>query len=556
MNAYTQAERDANRSKRIVDHRQAWERLTPLALANGSTLERVQAFAATKRISLDALFALGTRVRVDPHGEIELAWGFPAPSNGAITAVKVRPLGDKPRYALEPSTFLSPLVIGRRDSLDWFVAEGETDGARLFDLVGDVGAVLVLPAGALTFKREWAATIPRGATVHLCHDADEAGDTGAAKAEHVLGGRTVRVRPPTDGGDWCDWAGGRDEFVQEVQLARAATRSYEFAPLSGFLEHAYPPAEPLLLTADGEPLLGLGFLVLVYGDDGAGKSTFTIDAIAHLAAGRDWLGLTVLRPVRILVIENEGPPSMFQRKIADKATSWDGDDWTDNVFVYKAPWGSFSFADADARAAITAFCDEHTVDLVTANPTLALGVAATGRPDETQRFVDWLRECGLGASRAFWLLHHENKAGQISGDWGRHPDTKVQLQADGNRPRTKLVWEKTRWASLPTEAQPKACMLEWVTETKGYTVVELDSTGASDAELEQRILYYLTEHPLSSTRDVQAGVTGTNNRIAALLKAKFDCVDGRGNAKLWFTPLSASATSDDAPTHTGGNPHG
>ena len=151
---------------------------------------------------------------------------------------------------------------------------------------------------------------------------------------------------------------------------------------------------------------------------------------------------------------------------------------------------------------------------MTANPTLGLGVAASGRPDETQQFVDWLVECGLKGERAFWLLHHENKAGQISGDWGRHPDTKVSLQQDGNRPRTKLDWAKTRWATLTQETEPaKVSMLEWITETQGYSVTELDTVGASDAELEERIADYLAEHPLSSTTTVETEVKGTASRI-------------------------------------------
>lgn len=60
---------------------------------------------------------------------------------------------------------------------------------------------------------------------------------------------------------------------------------------------------------------------MVYGSDGAGKSTLTIDAIAHLGAGVDWLGIAVPRPVRFCVIENEGPPSLFQDKIARKLAS-------------------------------------------------------------------------------------------------------------------------------------------------------------------------------------------------------------------------------------------
>ena len=300
-----------------------------------------------------------------------------------------------------------------------------------------------------------------------------------------------------------------------------------------FAARQYPVAEPLL----GEPgsiIAAIGSLFMVYGADGSGKSTWSVDGMIHMAAGVPWLGIPVPRPVRICIIENEGPPSLFQQKLAAKLASWDGPDPAPNLFMFSGPWGEFSFADAAAREALNAFCDTHTVDMVTANPTLGLGVAASGRPDETQQFVDWLVECGLKSTRAFWLLHHENKAGQISGDWGRHPDTKAALQQDGNQQRTKLTWAKTRWATLPSETIPKACVLEWVVETQGYTVTELDAAGASDAELEQRLADYLEAHPWSSTRAVWEGVSGTNERIRKLLDGdRFDCVKGPKNSILW-----------------------
>jgi hypothetical protein len=92
-------------------------------------------------------------------------------------------------------------------------------------------------------------------------------------------------------------------------------------------------------------------------------------------------------------------------------------------------------------------------------------------------------------------------------------------------------------------------MLEWVVETQGYTVVELDAVGASDSELEQRIADYLTEHPYSSTTTVETEVQGTASRIRKLLEgARFDNVNGKRGAKMWFlrsTPSSASHDGDD-----------
>lgn len=71
----------------------------------------------------------------------------------------------------------------------------------------------------------------------------------------------------------------------------------------------------------------------------------------------------------------------------------------------------------------------------------------------------------------------------------------MQLQQDGNRPRTKLEWAKTRWATLPSETIAKACMLEWIVETQGYSVTELDTVGASDTELEERLVGWLGKNP-------------------------------------------------------------
>jgi hypothetical protein len=244
-----------------------------------------------------------------------------------------------------------------------------------------------------------------------------------------------------------------------------------------------------------------------------------------------------------------GRPTFFQQKFQAKVASWEGPAFAHNVFAFQAPWGEFSFADAEAREALIAFCEEHAIDLVTANPTLGLGVAASGRPDETQQFVDWLVECGLKSDRAFWLLHHENKAGQISGDWGRHPDTKVQLEQDSNRPRTKLTWAKTRWATLPSETTAKAVMLEWIVETQGYSVTELDTVGASDAELEERVAAYLADHPLASTTTVETDVKGTTSRIRkALERPRFDSVGGKRGARLWFLATTPSASADDGVT--------
>jgi hypothetical protein len=538
---YAHLERDQQAERKVVDHTARWDRLAPIGAAGDDARAHIERFCATKRITFAALEQLGARV--EHRGDQGRCLAYAGTNgNGKVVAIKYRPLdgASSDSTSEPPSTWLRPIVIGDPTSLNWLIAEGETDAARLYGLAGAGYAILVLPTGAGAFNPEWAERIPRGARVGLCHDADQAGDAGAEKAARIIGGRTFRIRPPVDDGDWCDWDGDPAAFLE---LAHPATPKYEFVSYPDFAAREFPVAEPLL-GDDGHILLGVGTLLMVYGADGCGKSTWTIDGIVHLAAGENWLGIPVPRPARICLIENEGPPSLFQQKLEHKIETWEGADPSSNLFVFTGPWGEFSFADPDARAALTAFCDKHQIEVVAANPTLGLGVSASGRPDETQAFVDHLVECGLKTTRAFWLLHHENKAGQISGDWGRHPDTKVALARDGNHQRTKLDWAKTRWATIDPEK--KMVMLEWITDTQGYTVTDITAAGASDDELDAGIAEYLTAHPWAATRMVQANVTGRDKRIAHQLKqgldaGKLDCADGPHGAKLW----SLIARDDD-----------
>ena len=198
-----------------------------------------------------------------------------------MTALKFRQLTTGERDALAPSVFLEPLIVGKGGSLDWFVAEGETDGARLYGLVGESAAVLVLPAGALTFKRAWADLIPRGATIYLGHDADEAGDRGAAKAAKLLGARTVRLRPPVEGGDWCDWPGGREEFLELVQSARADKGADNGRVHVASLENV----EMREVEYVEKPLLQRDALILLGGRPGIGKGALCAYWLARCSNG-------------------------------------------------------------------------------------------------------------------------------------------------------------------------------------------------------------------------------------------------------------------------------
>jgi hypothetical protein len=483
---YTRLAEEEARSRRIVDHRGAWERLTPLSGVNGTIKQRVETFAREKRISTEALIALGTRVKVDRHGGVELAWGYEA--HGLVTAVKVRPLSeDKNRYALEPSTFVRPIVIGNAHTLDWFVAEGETDAARLYDLVGDRAAILVLPAGAKTFRRTWADLIPRGATVYLAHDADEAGDEGAAKAAKLISGRAVRVRPPVEHHDWCDIPTTREQFIELVNAAREGDDQPFALTLEAFV--AEKSETPLTLIGDEyEALLPSSGLLILFARGGKGKTTLTMDACFHFASGVGWLGFPVPRPLRVLLIENEGPREPFRAKLELKRKLWPHA-IAGEIHVATLDWGAVTLKNSDHLARLRAYLVDERIDLVVGDPLDSLGLEGVGSPEDTREFMQRLAETGLFRDVAWWLLAHARKEAaqdeldEISGAWGGRPDTMLMLdKREGNRAR--LSFPKIRWSRRGTRA---AYILAFDPDTETFTVAHEEADEERDlaAEIEQ-----------------------------------------------------------------------
>jgi hypothetical protein len=301
---------DAERKTRpAINLTPVWDQLQPIGSVNGTTRELLDAFCERKRITIAALGQLGARYAVR-NGRACLAF---AGTNGAgrVTAVKYRPLDGNSHdsTAEDRSVWQRPIVVGEPLALNWLVAEGETDAARLLELSGGVAAVLALPAGAATFKPEWARIIPRGATCWLAYDADEDGDKGAAKAARLLGGKTVRLRPPDDVNDWCEWPGGREEFAELLAAAGRNTAELEPLDLAELLAGPLPPT-PWLWHG----WLARGELALVVADPKVGKSLLALGLAAAVRRGQLFLGAECARG-RVGFLDFENPLDEVQKRL-------------------------------------------------------------------------------------------------------------------------------------------------------------------------------------------------------------------------------------------------
>lgn len=236
--------------------------------------------------------------------------------------------------------------------------------------------------------------------------------------------------------------------AKQAERSPAPIEPFHVATIQNFAAVDEPGAEAFLGDADNA-LLPQGGKSMFYGLAGAGKTTLALDLALHLAAGDAWLGIPgPTRPLRVLLIENEGPRPRFRRKCQRKLEAWTGSALGDRITVLDAPWARFSFSPEADRQRLADFVREEGVDVVIAGPITSSGMNETGTLQEVRDFaalVDETRQLA-GGHMSTILIHHENRAGQVSGAWEPAVDTLFHVQGQGHE-RTRLYVEKARWAS-------------------------------------------------------------------------------------------------------------
>jgi hypothetical protein len=269
-------------------------------------------------------------------------------------------------------------------------------------------------------------------------------------------------------------------------------------------------AEPLLGDEENT-ILAAGGSAVYYGDGGAGKTTLGLDRAFHYCTGREWLGLAVPRPLRVLWIENEGPRGKFRKKVRAKLALWDGDPLEGRLHVLSVPWARFTFANPLMRDELVTLARKLAIDVVIAGPVARLGAEGGGAPKEIQAFVDLLElvRAELGRPLAYELIHHENKAGGISGAWEGATDTLVHVQARGNG-HTAIVWRKARWAG---EIHGRTWKLDW-RDGERFEVDETPET--TDEDIAETLIGLVREAPGRSWNGYDEKLGGKASRKRAV----------------------------------------
>lgn len=224
--------------------------------------------------------------------------------------------------------------------------------------------------------------------------------------------------------------------------------------------------------------------VMFYGDGGAGKTTLVVDLAMHLAAGDDWLCICVPRPLRVLIVENEGPRARFRRKLRRKRDAWQGSRVDDRVAVLEAPWAAFSFGNEGWRDVVADYALANELDVLIVGPVASAGMDRAGTLQEVREFLALVADVRRRSGRRLVviLVHHEAKGGKVSGAWEGAGDTLVHVSKKAHG-RMRLEWQKTRWAS---DYHATSLTLLW-SEGDSFTIEEkeeLDDHAAAERIVE------------------------------------------------------------------------
>jgi AAA domain len=290
---------------------------------------------------------------------------------------------------------------------------------------------------------------------------------------------------------------------EEDQLLRSALSEFEVVSIEEFAAVEEEGAEPLLGDTENV-LIPRGGNMMVYGDGGAGKTTLEIDLACHLAAGDDWLGIHADKPLRVLLIENEGPRPLFRAKLRRKLAAWTASPIEGRVRVVGEPWARFTFAEPEWCDRLAATIQDEQIDIVIVGPLTALGMLEAGNIPQVRAFADLLDGVRVASVRrvTIVLIHHENKGGKVSGAWEGVGEGFWHVQKRGHG-HTALYFQKAKWSSAH---HGKTLELLWA-EGEGFVVEEREKKD--DATVRAEILDHVQQNPGTGWKKVEdAGIAG------------------------------------------------
>jgi hypothetical protein len=202
--------------------------------------------------------------------------------------------------------------------------------------------------------------------------------------------------------------------------------------------------------------------------------------------------------------------------------------------------------------------------VVVIGPVFAIGMVGAGNTDDISAFMTLVTDVRDRAERSFFMLlvHHENKAGDVSGAWGPRPDVLVLVQVTEPK-HVRMLIRKAKWAS---ELHGQARFLKWA---DGETFEVVNAPGkATEDEVWEDVAGFVLTHGGTSWGPVDKAVRGDDHtkrrvrdrmiELGALVNLGNKRKDGSWNFKLWHpddetAPLEVQWVATGLATGLAGN---
>ena len=231
-----------------------------------------------------------------------------------------------------------------------------------------------------------------------------------------------------------------------------------------------------------------GEITLFHARAGKGKSTLAINCLVRWAAGLPFLSELPHflvpkdnKPVRSIIVENEGSAGMFQERIKDILTASDmtkqqKDLALDNIMI----WGDGSYSglkvdnDADLGM-IRRACREHKPDILFLDPFRSIWKGDENDLSEMENALDGIQQVANELDFALYLPHHERKTnenpdGMDAARGGTTLEGKVATMIRWTHARngdySTMAFTKMRYA--PKSGVPEPVDMVFNFETNGY----------------------------------------------------------------------------------------
>lgn len=356
----------------------------------------------------------------------------------------------------------------------------------------------------------------------------------------------------------AELAGITDPGLAEAY--NSAHRAPEPPPIRNLREYisADIKAPPELVSPT---MLVRGGVSAVVGAGGVGKTTLMLTRILRWGAGLPWFddvraAYVPVKPLKTLVVENEGAGGMFQRKVINmlRHAPIDGDvveQMLENVLIWGE--GGYSAIRLDDPAAAdqvnTALRDNPDIDLVVMEPFARLWSGDENSNTEMNALLSALEELAGKHSVGILLGHHRRKGQAGSGE-------SIQDFARGASAlegavthmeflhRTKHGWAEVDSTKNRYSDAPGPYYLEWQGNDRGWYDA-VDAVGRV-LELIEKRQQALTVGQIKRT---DTGIGEPESRVEAILeygmRQKRIRYDDQLNGYVRWSPLSEDGVDEE-----------